>query len=115
MSKLRQLAPRLGSLAPVIKRTTDAHGHSATAEPWRRWYKLARWARLRLEVFKRDRFTCQWERCGRMEPVTSLLVADHKQPHRGDPRLFWDKNNLQTLCKSCHDKHKQSLERRSGL
>ena len=31
-------------------------------------------------------------------------VVDHIRPHRGDPVLFWDEKNWQSLCKSCHDK-----------
>ena len=31
-------------------------------------------------------------------------VVDHIVPHRGDQKLFWDQNNWQPLCKSCHDK-----------
>ncbi|OLO40306.1 HNH endonuclease [Alkalihalophilus pseudofirmus] len=30
-------------------------------------------------------------------------VVDHIQPHKGDKVLFWDVNNWQSLCKSCHD------------
>jgi 5-methylcytosine-specific restriction protein A len=29
-------------------------------------------------------------------------VTDHIIPHRGDKRLFWDANNWQALCLSCH-------------
>lgn len=77
--------------------------------PWRRWYGLARWRDLRLQVFVRDRFTCCM--CKALEGDTSKLVCDHREPHRGDPDKFWDPGNLQTLCKSpCHDKHKQALE-----
>ena len=92
----------------------DDHGHSRTAEPWRKWYNLARWRRLRLTVFRRDLFTCQMPACGRVEGNTSLLVADHRRPHRGDPQLFWDDTNIQTLCKPCHDGVKQAEERRRG-
>lgn len=38
-------------------------------------------------------------------------VVDHIQPHRGDPRLFWDAANWQALCAPCHDRHKALLER----
>lgn len=30
-------------------------------------------------------------------------VTDHIAPHRGSRRLFWDRRNLQRLCKKCHD------------
>ncbi len=55
--------------------------------PWKLWYNTARWQRLRLQVFKRDLYTCQCG-CGMIEGNTFLLVCDHKIP-RGDERLFW--------------------------
>ena len=30
--------------------------------------------------------------------------VDHIVPHRGDARLLYDENNLQSLCKSCHSR-----------
>ncbi|MHC2666565.1 HNH endonuclease [Bradyrhizobium diazoefficiens] len=80
--------------------------------PWKAWYSTARWRALRLAIFLRDLYTCR--KCGLVEGNTSLLVCDHINPHRGDERLFWDETNLQTLCKSCHDKLKQ-LEEQSSL
>ncbi|MFS4583742.1 HNH endonuclease [Phaeobacter sp. C3_T13_0] len=56
----------------------------------------------------RDLFTCQ--KCGVVEPRTSRLEADHIQRHLGDPKLFWELDNLQCLCKSCHAKDKQREE-----
>ncbi len=38
---------------------------------------------------------------GILAPAT---VVDHIVPHRGDRALFWDENNWQALCKSCHDR-----------
>jgi 5-methylcytosine-specific restriction endonuclease McrA len=80
--------------------------------PWKAWYKLKRWRDLRLQIFRRDLYTCQCG-CGLMEGNTSLLVCDHIKPHRGDERLFWDETNLQTLLKSCHDSAKQRAEQAS--
>ena len=37
---------------------------------------------------------------GRLECAT---VVDHIVPHKGDPILFWDRTNWQSMCKSCHD------------
>lgn len=111
MGRLTNLRSPLSTLPPRIARHTDAQGHSRKLEPWRNWYSLARWKRLRIAVFTRDLYTCQMETCGRLEGNTSLLVADHVIPHRGDPALFWDEGNVQTLCKPCHDKVKQREER----
>lgn len=30
-------------------------------------------------------------------------MVDHITPHKGDRGLFWDRNNWQALCKTCHD------------
>jgi 5-methylcytosine-specific restriction endonuclease McrA len=38
-------------------------------------------------------------------------VVDHKVPHKGDLRLFFNPKNLQSMTKECHDRFKQSLEK----
>ncbi|MER2536042.1 MAG: HNH endonuclease signature motif containing protein [Rhizobiaceae bacterium] len=81
------------------------------AQPWRAWYKTARWVKLRLAILLRDLYTCRM--CRRIEPDMSKLVCDHVKPHRGDERLFWDESNLQTLCRPCHDRAKQREEQAS--
>lgn len=117
MGKLSSPAPRLKA-APyrlaLPSRTERGEAAQRAVQPWRAWYNTAAWRVLRIEVFKRDRFTCQWPGCGRVEGNTSKLVCDHRRPHRGDQALFWDRTNLQTLCKTpCHDRHKQALEQAS--
>lgn len=42
-------------------------------------------------------------RCLSKDVITASQVTDHKIPHRGDMRLFWDRKNWQALCKDCHD------------
>ena len=42
--------------------------------------------------------------CGKKGQYVKATVVDHITPHRGDPVLFWDESNWQSLCKSCHDK-----------
>jgi 5-methylcytosine-specific restriction endonuclease McrA len=118
MGSLRNIRPRIGVMPPRLKRGSDDEGHGEASEPWRKWYHWARWKHpqhgLRIRVLLRDLFTCQWPGCGRCENDTSQLVADHKTPHRGDPDLFWDEDNLWTLCKPHHDGAKQAQERRSA-
>jgi 5-methylcytosine-specific restriction endonuclease McrA len=115
MGKLTNMKPRLGTLSPRLgyapndEKARDQRrvGH----EPWRRWYRIARWQKLRQAVFLRDLYTCQMPGCGRLEGNTSLLVCDHIKPHKGDQRLFWDETNLQTTCKPCHNGVKQRMEK----
>ena len=49
--------------------------------------------------------------CLRDNRVTAASVVDHIVPHRGDESLFKDPNNLQSLCKPCHDSLKAREER----
>jgi 5-methylcytosine-specific restriction protein A len=41
---------------------------------------------------------------------TRANVVDHRTPHRGDQKLFWDRKNWQGLCASCHSSTKQREE-----
>jgi len=113
LGRLKGLTPRLMPLrskhapAPLTRQERD---QVRDEQPWRRWYKTARWQKLRMAVLLRDLFTCQ--RCGKIKGDTSQLVADHKRPHRGVEALFWDILNLWSLCKPCHDGWKQREEHR---
>ena len=48
--------------------------------------------------------------CLATENVEPATVVDHVIPHRGNPDLFWDPENLQPLCAYHHDSHKQREE-----
>lgn len=63
---------------------------------------------------QRDGYICQQTGAALIgrHPAPNSPVVDHKRPHRGDPKLFWDEGNLQTVSKAYHDKVKQSLEKR---
>lgn len=69
-------------------------------------YKTKRWTNLRRKVLQRDKY-CQ-EHLNKGEYIVPT-VADHIKPvsQGGD---FWDEDNLQGLCKSCHNK-KSAKER----
>ena len=42
--------------------------------------------------------------CSASGKVTPSTVVDHIIPHKGDEDLFWEQDNWQALCKSCHDR-----------
>ena len=83
-----------------------AHERTSSAK---RGYN-ARWQKARA-TYLRSHPMCV------MHEARGLLVAaevvDHIVPHKGDSNLFWDQTNWQSLCKHCHDSHKQALERGS--
>lgn len=73
-----------------------------------RLYDTVRWKRRRARQL-RDEPLCRL--CLALHNVvTGATVADHIEPHRGDPELFWN-GELQSLCDSCHSSLKQQQER----
>jgi 5-methylcytosine-specific restriction protein A len=67
-----------------------------------------RWQRLRLAFLKANPLCVM---CLARGFTVAAQVVDHIKAHKGDLKLFWDRNNWQALCKLCHDKHKQRQER----
>ena len=53
--------------------------------------------------------------CAKQGYMTPATVVDHIEPHRGDSVAFWAADNWQSLCKSCHDSAKQTLEKSGYL
>lgn len=99
------------------ERARDKARRRAAESSLRGLYNTKRWrdpeTGLRRLVLDRDGWQCQM--CGVVlagkAPAPSSPVVDHIEPHKGNLVLFWDANNLQALCKKCHDTHKQRLER----
>jgi len=114
MARLQTVKPTLAKVRPMLVAVTqDARERSRQRDrdvTWRKLYKTSRWQRLRWKVLEQSHFTCAM--CGRIEGQTAKLVADHIMPHKGDENLFWDKGNLQCLCRQCHDTTKKRMERR---
>lgn len=67
-----------------------------------------KWQQARDGFLRSHPLCVECERNGR---VAAATVVDHIQPHRGDMGLFWDKENWQALCASCHSGVKQRLEK----
>lgn len=81
-------------------------------KPWRKWYNTKRWLDMRQARLKLSQWRCEQTGVlliGRVHAPNSA-VLDHIIPHRGDPDLFWDRDNVQIVAKAWHDKEKQKLE-----
>ena len=61
----------------------------------------AKWRFMR-QLYLRKHPLCM--ECLKRERLRPATVVDHIVPHRGDERLFWNEDNWQGLCKSCHDR-----------
>ena len=84
------------------------------ANEYRKLYSSKRWQILRRQALTRDAYSCQHAGCGvnlqpgRRSPRSA--VVHHLKPHRGDMELFFDLNNLQSVCWTCHSGDIQSQE-----
>lgn len=74
-----------------------------------RLYKTAEWKAARREQLRLEP-CCRF--CDRLGITRQATIVDHIEPHRGSRRLFFDRSNLQSLCKAHHDQVKQSWEKR---
>ena len=82
----------------------------------RKLYSRKQWRILRERALLRDGFMCQHKGCkallkrGTRHPRSA--VVHHLKPHKGDLDLFFDINNLQSVCWTCHSGSIQSIENR---
>jgi 5-methylcytosine-specific restriction enzyme A len=74
----------------------------------RRLYDSVRWRKVR-RMWLAEHPLCAM--CTRQGRTTAAVVVDHVKPHEGDHELFWDQNNYQSLCYSCHSGIKRQQER----
>lgn len=59
------------------------------------------WRKYRTMFLKRNPLCKYCNHRGKTVPATEV---DHIIPHRGNKELFWNPNNHQALCKSCHSR-----------
>lgn len=81
----------------------SSHARRYTSR-WRR-YSVARLARYPLCGMRDDgvRYP-QHSVCTQQQRLEPATCTDHIVPHGGDPVLFWDPSNHQSLCASCHSR-----------
>ena len=113
--RLKMLQPTAARLGPRVAVASGPGRDKVRAkiDPSRRWYKSARWQRLRKVVLARDLWTCRQTGVLLTDRPNQphSAVVDHIRPHRGDPGRFWDIDNLQAVTKCWHDGEKQRQER----
>jgi 5-methylcytosine-specific restriction enzyme A len=71
-------------------------------------YHTKQWEGLKRQV-KAEEPLCRM--CKDRGIVRATYAVDHIIPHKGDMALFWDRGNLQGLCKTCHNVVKQIQEK----
>lgn len=87
--------------------TSRTYLRSPEAMVYRAWYNTARWRRRRKVQLRAEPFCAMC--LDQLGVYTAASVADHIEPHKGDPVKFWE-GKLQSLCKPHHDRHKKLIE-----
>lgn len=88
-----------GCAALVVRGRCPAHPHDRSHQ---RLYDR-RWQRARRRFLRQaENYFCGV--CAAEGIVTPATIVDHRIPHHGDERLFWDNTNWRALCKSHHDR-----------
>ncbi len=112
--KLQTLKPRVQMLAPTVKVAAVVNPSSWRTEnqtSTQRGYGY-KWQQARAGYLAKHPLCVYCEREGR---CTAATVVDHRIPHRGDMKLFWDSSLWQSLCAHCHSSTKQREEAATGL
>lgn len=100
--------PLLRNTLPVAQPMSWRAGKASST---RRGYGY-KWQQARAGYLAKHPLCVYCEQAGR---VTEATVVDHRVPHQGDQKIFWDKANWQSLCKPCHDGRKQREERAGDI
>lgn len=94
--------PGCGVLVPNGRCPTHAPRGRLTRQDYakvHRWMVSARWLRLRAQALRDEPFCRQCRARGRKVLTVDI---DHIVKHNGNAVRFWDRSNLQGLCKPCH-------------
>ena len=83
-----------------------------TSRSYHNLYNTKHWRRLRYYQLLKHPLCALCLPIGIMTPAK---IVDHVTPHKGNEILFYNADNLQSLCKQCHDKAKATIERKGYL
>lgn len=106
LKTLKPTLPVLGSNLSIVTPGSWRSGkHGSTARGYGYRWQKARERHLQMHPLC---VMCEAESPPR---VSAATIVDHRIPHRGDERLFWDETNWQSLCATHHSGEKQRQER----
>lgn len=75
------------------------------------FYHSSEWKTVRLQVLERDSYLCQ--PCKRAGRITPAKTVDHIEPLRTNWSRRLDPDNLETICRQCHNaKHIERTQTR---
>lgn len=84
-----------GSYCDIHKKERHKQYNKTRNQSVEKLYKTDVWQRLRLNHLRLFPY------CAKCNSIHDLHIH-HINSHHGDPDKFFDQNNLETLCRSCH-------------
>ncbi len=109
MTKLNKLPSRLTKQGQKSRQQVSNSWRDDKKSSTARGYGY-KWQQARLDYLSKHPL-CVF--CKTKGFVTEANVVDHIIPHNGDQKLFWNRNNWQSLCTSCHSSVKQKQEKQA--
>jgi 5-methylcytosine-specific restriction protein A len=105
--RMSPLKPRVACKFPLCPELLDSPGyckkHRAlmgyVSDQWHYLYNNQRWRKYSKGYLNKHPLCHQ---CKQENQIAPSDVVDHIVPHRGDRKLFWDSENHQALCNTCH-------------
>ena len=89
------------NLGTPDRKAFDAQRNSVERNAEQRKYRTQRWRRLRKQHLQSFPLCVT---CNAQGLTVAAQVVDHIKPWRGDENLFYDVENLQSLCHRCHNR-----------
>jgi 5-methylcytosine-specific restriction protein A len=84
------------------RQTTRQYNQYVRDPDIQRLYNSTRWKHER-KIFLDKHPLCECEECKANDRTISATMVDHKIPHKGDLKLFWDKSNWQAMSLEHHN------------
>ena len=106
MSSTRFVPHRMALYANRIEMERTKNTRTSFRADYRHWYQTRWWRVIRRKWLELHPM------CVMCDPPKPARVVDHKTPHRGDRRLFFNWFNLQSLCYYHHNSVKAAQEAR---
>ena len=86
------------------KQTADLIHRITETSPYgiKGFYRTYAWKKKRMQILARDRHACQ--ECRKHGRYTEAVLVHHIKHLQDEPALALTDDNLESLCKECHEK-----------
>ncbi len=94
--------PTINNTPLTARQSFDQSTNSYDRNQYTKLYNGRQWRKMSI-AYRKQNPLCEME-CKSNGLLKPAKVVDHIKPHRGDLKLFYDWNNLQSACHRCHNR-----------